>query len=600
MAGSNGLPAAESQTSRKDMEVESNPVDEDAEKDTWYCLQCRRRPYYERNRLDAILRNAERDVQVDWTDIEAGAGQIPSKMDRTKVSGTTRELFPPNPVCHASPNGSGALRAVAAALKTRPTSNQIQAQAQLFVDNYKNSISTQPDITSDTGESTTVAFDATSISTTGEKADAHQRETSIMAPHLESKSAVFPVLHVFSLTRSTATKRKASEDASSSRSKKARTESPEQNGSVSSESQSDPPITPTPVDFPEKPAVTEEKTGTIEFRVVNNDNSREHNIILTGLKCIFQKQLPKMPKDYIARLVYDKTHLSIAIIKHPLEVVGGITYRPFNSRTFAEIVFCAISSDQQVKGYGAHLMAHLKDYVKATSPIMHFLTYADNYAIGYFKKQGFTKEITLEKSVWMGYIKDYEGGTIMQCSMLPKIRYLEAPRMLVKQKEAVMAKIRAISKSHVIHPPPAVWKNGITEIDPMSIPAIKASGWSPSMDELSRQPRHGPNYNALLHLLNDMQNHTSAWPFAQPVNREEVPDYYEVIKEPMDLSTMEDRLQQDMYPRPEDFIKDAKLVFDNCRKYNNETTPYAKSANKLEKYMWSEIKKIPEWSHLAD
>ena len=219
----------------------------------------------------------------------------------------------------------------------------------------------------------------------------------------------------------------------------------------SASSSSDPPITPTPVDFPEKPAVIEEKQGQIEFRVVNNDNSREHNIILTGLKCIFQKQLPKMPKDYIARLVYDKTHLSIAIIKQPLEVVGGITYRPFNARQFAEIVFCAISSDQQVKGYGAHLMAHLKDYVKATSPIMHFLTYADNYAIGYFKKQGFTKEITLEKSIWMGYIKDYEGGTIMQCSMLPKIRYLEVPRMLVKQKEAVQAKIRAVSKSHIVH-----------------------------------------------------------------------------------------------------------------------------------------------------
>lgn len=397
-----------------------------------------------------------------------------------------------------------------------------------------------------------------------------------------------------------ATKRKASEDASSSRSKKARTESPDHDGSVASEARTDPPITPTPVDFPEKPAVTEEKTGTIEFRVVNNDNSRDHNIILTGLKCIFQKQLPKMPKDYIARLVYDKTHLSIAIIKHPLEVVGGITYRPFNSRKFAEIVFCAISSDQQVKGYGAHLMAHLKDYVKATSPIMHFLTYADNYAIGYFKKQGFTKEITLEKSVWMGYIKDYEGGTIMQCSMLPKIRYLESPRMLVKQKEAVMAKIRAISRSHVVHPPPAAWKNGIVEIDPMTIPAIKESGWSPSMDELSRQPRHGPNYNQLLHLLNDMQNHTSAWPFAQPVNREEVPDYYEVIKQPMDLSTMEERLQADLYPKPEDFVYDAKLIFDNCRRYNNETTPYAKSANKLEKFMWQQIKNIPEWSHLAD
>ncbi|KAF3073406.1 Histone acetyltransferase GCN5, partial [Trichoderma lentiforme] len=358
------------------------------------------------------------------------------------------------------------------------------------------------------------------------------------------------------------------------------------------------PVEMKPIPFPEKPAVIEERNGEIEFRVVNNDNERESLIILTGLKCIFQKQLPKMPKDYIARLVYDRTHLSIAIVKKPLEVVGGITYRPFKGRQFAEIVFCAISSDQQVKGYGAHLMSHLKDYVKATSDVMHFLTYADNYAIGYFKKQGFTKEITLPKHVWMGYIKDYEGGTIMQCSMLPRIRYLEMGRMLLKQKECVQAKIRAYSKSHNIHPPPKEWKNGIKQINPLDIPAIRASGWSPDMDELARQPRHGPNYNQLLHLLNDLQNHNSAWPFLVPVNRDDVADYYDVIKEPMDLSTMESKLEADQYATPEDFIKDAKLIFDNCRKYNNESTPYAKSANKLERFMWQQIKAVPEWSHL--
>ncbi|KAI9817101.1 MAG: histone acetyltransferase [Pycnora praestabilis] len=359
----------------------------------------------------------------------------------------------------------------------------------------------------------------------------------------------------------------------------------------------DAPVRPAKViPFPEKPAVIEERTGEIEFRVVNNDNSRESLIILTGLKCIFQKQLPKMPKDYIARLVYDRTHLSMAIVKKPLEVVGGITYRPFKGRQFAEIVFCAISSDQQVKGYGAHLMSHLKDYVKATSDVMHFLTYADNYAIGYFKKQGFTKEITLEKPRWMGYIKDYEGGTIMQCTMVPKIRYLEVGRMLLKQKEAVHAKIRAFSKSHIVHQPPKEWKNGVCKIDPMEIPAIKESGWSLDMDELARQPRHGPNYNTLMHLLTDMQNHSSAWPFQAPVNKDEVADYYEVIKEPMDLSTMEEKLEKDLYPAPEEFIRDAKLIFNNCRQYNNETTPYAKHANKLEKYMYNQIKAIPEWS----
>ncbi|KAK3299980.1 Bromodomain-containing protein [Chaetomium fimeti] len=368
----------------------------------------------------------------------------------------------------------------------------------------------------------------------------------------------------------------------------------------SAEPESKPAKTPA-IPFPEKPAVIEERNGEIEFRVVNNDNDHDSYIILTGLKCIFQKQLPKMPKDYIARLVYDRTHLSIAIVKKPLEVVGGITYRPFKGRQFAEIVFCAISSDQQVKGYGAHLMSHLKDYVKATSDVMHFLTYADNYAIGYFKKQGFTKEITLDKSVWMGYIKDYEGGTIMQCTMLPRIRYLEMGRMLLKQKECVQAKIRAFSRSHIVHQPPKQWqKNGVAPIDPLSIEAIRASGWSPDMDELARQPRHGPNYNQLLHLLNDLQNHPSSWPFLTPVNKDEVLDYYEVIKEPMDLSTMETKLEADQYNTPEDFIRDAKLIFDNCRKYNNETTPYAKSANKLEKFMWQQIRAIPEWSHLEN
>ena len=148
----------------------------------------------------------------------------------------------------------------------------------------------------------------------------------------------------------------------------------------------------------------------------------------------------------------------------------------------------------------------------------------------------------------------------------------------------------------MVHPPPKEWKNGPHPIDPMSIPAIKASGWSLDMDELARQPRHGPNYSQLLHLLNDMQNQGFSWPFTQPVNRDEVADYYEVITEPMDLATMEEKHEKDQYPTPEDFIRDAKLVFDNCRKYNNETTPYAKNANKLEKFMWAQIRQIPEWS----
>jgi histone acetyltransferase len=53
-------------------------------------------------------------------------------------------------------------------------------------------------------------------------------------------------------------------------------------------------------------ALQDEREGTVIFRVVVNDGKRDSMILLTGLKNIFQKQLPKMPKEYIARLVYDR------------------------------------------------------------------------------------------------------------------------------------------------------------------------------------------------------------------------------------------------------------------------------------------------------
>lgn len=357
-----------------------------------------------------------------------------------------------------------------------------------------------------------------------------------------------------------------------------------------------------PYTFKERPSVIEEREGKIEFRVVNNDNTRESMIVLTGLKNIFQKQLPKMPREYIARLVYDRSHLLMAVVRKPLTVVGGITYRPFNSRGFAEIVFCAISSTEQVRGYGAHLMNHLKDYVRATSPIMYFLTYADNYAIGYFKKQGFTKEITLEKERWMGYIKDYEGGTLMQCSMLPHIlRYLDLGKTLLLQRAAIERMINARSKSHVVRAGLEIFKtNKNITLKPQDIPGLMEAGWLEEMDKLAQKPKRGPHYNFMVTMLSELQNHPSAWPFAVPVNKEEVGDYYEVISEPMDLSTMELKLENDKYESFDQFLYDARLIFKNCRSYNAESTTYFKNATKLEKFLNNKIKDNPEYAHYLD
>lgn len=69
-------------------------------------------------------------------------------------------------------------------------------------------------------------------------------------------------------------------------------------------------------------------------------------------------------------------------------------------------------------------MNYLKDYHVGTCKIYHLLTYADEYAIGYFKKQGFSTEIAIEKERYYKFIKDYEGATLMGCQLHPKLFFL--------------------------------------------------------------------------------------------------------------------------------------------------------------------------------
>lgn len=163
------------------------------------------------------------------------------------------------------------------------------------------------------------------------------------------------------------------------------------------------PLSHTQLPQKEKIVITEQRQGWIQFAPVENDGKERSLIILTGLKNLFQRQLPKMPREYITRLVMDRNSCGLAMIKHGYKVVAGITYRPFAHRKFIEIVFCAVSSANQVKGYGGHLMDHFKKHIQDKyQDVNYFLTYADNYAVGYFKKQVSDKGFFLAYSLTAG------------------------------------------------------------------------------------------------------------------------------------------------------------------------------------------------------
>jgi histone acetyltransferase len=81
-------------------------------------------------------------------------------------------------------------------------------------------------------------------------------------------------------------------------------------------------------------------------------------------------------------------------------------------------------------------MNHLKDY-HTKHKVHHFLTYADEFAIGYFKKQGFTKDISLPTEAYLGFIKDYEGATLMGCDLNSSIIYTQFTSVVRRQKDLI-------------------------------------------------------------------------------------------------------------------------------------------------------------------
>lgn len=73
-------------------------------------------------------------------------------------------------------------------------------------------------------------------------------------------------------------------------------------------------------------------------------------------------------------------------------------------------------------------------------------------------------------------------------------------------------------------------------------------------------------------LLEEICKHSDAWPFARPVVKSEVPDYYKVIKQPMDLAKIKSNLNVGKYSSNYDVINDLQLIFRNCDLYNSPET----------------------------
>ena len=93
-------------------------------------------------------------------------------------------------------------------------------------------------------------------------------------------------------------------------------------------------------------------------------------------------------------------------------------------------------------------------------------------------------------------------------------------------------------------------------------------------------------------VLAALKAHEEAAPFLTPVLWKEwnLLDYPEIVKNPMDLSTVESKIES--YQSLAEFEADLNLIWSNCRLYNPPESEYAKMADRMERLTFDAIARL--------
>ena len=151
--------------------------------------------------------------------------------------------------------------------------------------------------------------------------------------------------------------------------------------------------------------------------------------------------------------------------------------------------------------------------------------------------------------------------------------------------------------SHTALPPPQDIKTEAPNADAANV-SIKVEVKSePDVKKEPESPQGKPGRPRNKKTFTKEELHTALWPALQKLFMQEgdaqafrqpvdpillgIPDYFTIIKRPMDLSTIRKNLDEGKYENPWQFIDDVQLMFNNAWLYNRKNTRVYKSCTKV-------------------
>nr|XP_014340066.1 PREDICTED: bromodomain adjacent to zinc finger domain protein 1A [Latimeria chalumnae] len=90
----------------------------------------------------------------------------------------------------------------------------------------------------------------------------------------------------------------------------------------------------------------------------------------------------------------------------------------------------------------------------------------------------------------------------------------------------------------------------------------------------------------------DLVRHEDSWPFMKLVSKAQVPDYYDIIKNPIALNIIREKVNNCEYKLASKFVEDIELMFSNCFEYNSRHTNEAKAGARLQAFFHSQAQKL--------